>query len=89
MHLQEMNEVNELLSWMSKVHTRYLGHRHLKTVQHLNHVIGLPRVWSRSNDAEPIIQYLFQGQDSPSETVPLLIFSPTPNYFLSLLYEYV
>jgi hypothetical protein len=89
MHLQEMKEAYELLNWMSKVHTGYLGHRQLKTGQHLNHVIGLPRVWTRPNDAEPIIQYLFQGQDSPSETVPLLTFSPTPSYFLSLLYEHI
>jgi hypothetical protein len=89
MQVQETKEAYELLNWMSKVYTRDLGPRHLKTVQHLNHVIGLLRVWSRPNDAEPIIQYLFQGQDSPSETVPLLIFSPTPNCFLSLLYEYI
>jgi tetratricopeptide (TPR) repeat protein len=79
MQLHQTKEAYELLNWMSKVHTRDLGPRHLKTVQHLNHVIGLLRVWSRQNDAQPLVQYLLQDQDSPSETVPYLTFSPTPS----------
>jgi hypothetical protein len=89
MQLQETKEAYELLNWMNKVHTRDLGPQHLKTVQRFNHVIGLLQVWFRLNVAEPIIRCLFQGQNSPFETVRLLTLASMPNYFLSLLYEYI
>jgi 4-alpha-glucanotransferase len=69
MQLQETKEAYELLNWMNKVHTRDLDPRYLKTVQHLDHVIGLFRIWTWKNNAEPLIHYLLQGQDSLSESL--------------------